>query len=47
MKILKRGLQKDASGFVRLICEEDEDMWHVFNLIRFFVLFGIFLIYFF
>uniref|UniRef100_A0A914L1I9 Protein pelota homolog n=1 Tax=Meloidogyne incognita TaxID=6306 RepID=A0A914L1I9_MELIC len=34
MKILKRGLQKDASGFVRLICEEDEDMWHVFNLIR-------------
>ena len=24
MKILKRGLQKDASGFVRLICEEEE-----------------------
>lgn len=34
MKILKRGLQKDTSGFVRLICEEEEDMWHVFNLVR-------------
>ena len=34
MKILKRGLQKDASGFVRLICEEEEDMWHVYNLVR-------------
>lgn len=34
MKILKRGLQKDSSGFVRLICEEEEDMWHIYNLIR-------------
>ncbi|KAF7636052.1 Pelota-like protein [Meloidogyne graminicola] len=34
MKILKRGLQKDTSGFVRLICEEEEDMWHVYNLVR-------------
>lgn len=34
MRILKRGLQKDASGFVRLLCEEEEDMWHVYNLIR-------------
>uniref|UniRef100_A0A914HRP5 Oxysterol-binding protein n=1 Tax=Globodera rostochiensis TaxID=31243 RepID=A0A914HRP5_GLORO len=32
MKLLKRSLQKDSSGFVRLICEEDEDMWHIYNL---------------
>ncbi|KAL3077248.1 hypothetical protein niasHS_013237 [Heterodera schachtii] len=34
MKLLKRFVQKDSSGFVRLMCEEDEDMWHIYNLVR-------------
>jgi len=34
MKILRKSLEKDSSGFVRLICQEEEDMWHVYNLIR-------------
>uniref|UniRef100_A0A915E0R3 Protein pelota homolog n=1 Tax=Ditylenchus dipsaci TaxID=166011 RepID=A0A915E0R3_9BILA len=34
MKIIRRFLEKDASGYVKLICEEDEDMWHIFNLVR-------------
>ncbi|KAI1711768.1 eRF1 domain 1 domain-containing protein [Ditylenchus destructor] len=34
MKILRRYLEKDSSGYVKLICEEDEDMWHIYNLVR-------------
>ncbi|CAB3401866.1 unnamed protein product [Caenorhabditis bovis] len=34
MKQLKRQIERDGSGFVVLIAEEAEDMWHVFNLIR-------------
>lgn len=34
MKILRRHLEKDGCGFVKLVCEEDEDMWHIYNLVR-------------
>lgn len=34
MKQLGRGIEKNGSGYVRLIAEEAEDMWHLFNLIR-------------
>lgn len=34
MKLLKKAIEKDGSGFVTLIPEEDEDMWHIYNLIQ-------------
>ncbi|MFH4975740.1 hypothetical protein AB6A40_002449 [Gnathostoma spinigerum] len=34
MKLLKKYIQKDGTGYVTLICEEAEDMWHVYNLVR-------------
>ncbi|KAJ3127844.1 hypothetical protein HK098_005738 [Nowakowskiella sp. JEL0407] len=34
MKLLKKVLEKDRSGFITLIAEEDEDMWHVYNLLQ-------------
>lgn len=34
MRIIGKSLEKDSSGYVRLVCEEDEDMWHVYNLVR-------------
>ncbi len=33
MRLLNRDLQKDGSGFVTLLPEEPEDMWHTYNLI--------------
>ena len=33
MKILKRSFEKDGGGTVTLLPDEDEDMWHVFNLV--------------
>jgi len=32
MKLLARGFEKDGKGFVKLLPQEDEDMWHVYNL---------------
>uniref|UniRef100_F1KY77 Protein pelota homolog n=1 Tax=Ascaris suum TaxID=6253 RepID=F1KY77_ASCSU len=34
MKLLKKYIDKEGSGDVTLICEEAEDMWHVYNLVR-------------
>ncbi|KAJ2162286.1 Translation factor pelota [Coemansia sp. RSA 552] len=34
MKLLRRDIEKDQSGQVRLIPQEPEDMWHVYNLIQ-------------
>jgi protein pelota len=33
MKLLKKTLEKDASGSVQLVAEEPEDMWHTYNLL--------------
>ncbi|KNC87252.1 protein pelota [Sphaeroforma arctica JP610] len=33
MKLVKKVIERDASGFVELIAEEGEDMWHVYNLL--------------
>ncbi|KAI6214474.1 Protein pelota-like protein [Aphelenchoides besseyi] len=34
MKILRRHIDRNGLGFVTLICDEEEDVWHVYNLIR-------------
>ncbi|KAJ2551338.1 Translation factor pelota [Coemansia sp. RSA 1933] len=34
MKLLRKFIEKDKSGSVRLIPEHPEDMWHVYNLIQ-------------
>ncbi|KAK9817970.1 hypothetical protein WJX72_005116 [[Myrmecia] bisecta] len=34
MKLLSRSFSKDAEGEVKLIPEEGEDLWHVYNLVR-------------
>ncbi|CAL8108033.1 unnamed protein product [Orchesella dallaii] len=33
MKVLGRSLDKDGHGFITIIPEENEDMWHAYNLI--------------
>lgn len=33
MKLLKKSIEKDLSGYFILQCEENEDMWHCYNLI--------------
>jgi protein pelota len=33
MKLINKSLEKDDSGFITLLPEELEDMWHVYNLI--------------
>lgn len=33
MKLVKRNLEKDGSGELKLIATDGEDMWHAFNLI--------------
>ena len=33
MKILKKNFEKDGGGTVTLLPDEDEDMWHVYNLV--------------
>lgn len=34
MKLISKGITKDISGYVTLRPEDDEDMWHLYNLIR-------------
>uniref|UniRef100_A0A915PJY5 Protein pelota homolog n=1 Tax=Setaria digitata TaxID=48799 RepID=A0A915PJY5_9BILA len=34
MKQFKRNIDKDGAGEVTLSCDEAEDMWHVYNLVR-------------
>uniref|UniRef100_A0A7I4YA70 Protein pelota homolog n=1 Tax=Haemonchus contortus TaxID=6289 RepID=A0A7I4YA70_HAECO len=34
MKLIKRGIEKNGPGYVALIPEDSEDMWHIYNLIR-------------
>eukprot|EP01023_Acetabularia_acetabulum_P063481 TRINITY_DN7977_c0_g1_i1.p1 TRINITY_DN7977_c0_g1~~TRINITY_DN7977_c0_g1_i1.p1 ORF type:complete len:382 (-),score=71.96 TRINITY_DN7977_c0_g1_i1:157-1302(-) len=34
MKLVKRNFNKDGEGSIQLIAEENEDMWHAYNLIR-------------
>ncbi|KAJ2002687.1 Translation factor pelota [Coemansia thaxteri] len=34
MKLLRQSIEKNRSGYVRLIPEQPEDMWHVYNLIQ-------------
>eukprot|EP00756_Hemistasia_phaeocysticola_P006504 Hpha_TRINITY_DN13865_c0_g1::TRINITY_DN13865_c0_g1_i2::g.69857::m.69857/K06965/PELO, DOM34, pelA; protein pelota len=33
MKLLDQGYEKDGEGIVRLLTEDDEDLWHLYNLI--------------
>ncbi|CAK9866463.1 unnamed protein product [Sphagnum jensenii] len=33
MKLLRRDIARDGSGSVKLVPEEPEDMWHVYNLV--------------
>ncbi|KAH8083036.1 pelota [Filobasidium floriforme] len=33
MKLVKKHVERDLSGYVTLCPEDDEDMWHVYNLI--------------
>lgn len=34
MLLIKKHIDKDLSGSVTLRAEEDEDMWHAYNLIQ-------------
>lgn len=34
MLLIKKHIEKDQSGYVTLKAEEDEDMWHAYNLIQ-------------
>jgi len=34
MKLVKQHIERDKSGYVTLIPEEFEDMWHVYNLVQ-------------
>jgi hypothetical protein len=34
MKLVKKFLERDGSGYVTLRPEEAEDMWHAYNLIQ-------------
>ncbi|KAJ2771616.1 Translation factor pelota, partial [Coemansia linderi] len=34
MKLLKQFIEKSRAGYVRLIPEQPEDMWHIYNLIQ-------------
>ncbi|KAJ1850376.1 Translation factor pelota, partial [Coemansia sp. RSA 2703] len=34
MKLLNQAIEKDQSGYVRIVPEEPEDMWHIYNLIQ-------------
>lgn len=34
MKILKRALEPNGSGEITVLCEEQEDLWHLYNLIQ-------------
>ncbi|KAK6740148.1 hypothetical protein RB195_008552 [Necator americanus] len=34
MKLKNRGIEKNGPGYVTLIPEDAEDMWHIYNLIR-------------
>eukprot|EP00803_Ostreobium_quekettii_P008925 evm.model.scf_865.6 EVM.evm.TU.scf_865.6 scf_865:57648-61269(+) len=34
MKVVSRNFSKGGEGFVKLIPEHEEDMWHVYNLVR-------------
>jgi protein pelota len=33
MKLISKSLEKDGSGFIKLIAEEAEDLWHTYNLL--------------
>ncbi len=34
MKLTRKFIEKDGSGLVTLVPEDNEDMWHVYNLIQ-------------
>ena len=34
MKLVNKSLEKDGAGSIVLVPEEQEDMWHVFNLVQ-------------
>lgn len=33
MQIKHRALQKDGAGSIKVVAEDDEDIWHLYNLI--------------
>jgi protein pelota len=33
MKLCGKVLEKDSSGSIKLIAEEPEDMWHIYNIL--------------
>jgi stalled ribosome rescue protein Dom34 len=34
MRVLKRAVEPDGTGFVRLIADDEEDLWHMYNLVN-------------
>uniref|UniRef100_A0A6U2Y014 Protein pelota homolog n=2 Tax=Lotharella globosa TaxID=91324 RepID=A0A6U2Y014_9EUKA len=34
MKLVYKNLEKDGKGSISLVAQEDEDMWHVYNLVQ-------------
>ncbi len=34
MKLIKKHIEKDTSGYVTLVPEDSEDMWHMYNLLQ-------------
>ena len=34
MKLVRRSFQKDGAGFITLVPDDAEDIWHLYNLVR-------------
>lgn len=34
MQIKHRAFEKDGAGEIKVVAEDDEDIWHLYNLIR-------------
>ena len=34
MKLVRKSIEEDQSGFATVIAENTEDLWHTYNLIR-------------
>ncbi|KAJ3204598.1 hypothetical protein HK099_001083, partial [Clydaea vesicula] len=34
MKLIKRSIDRDKSGYITLYAEDQEDMWHLYNLLQ-------------
>lgn len=34
MKLVRKSIEEDQTGFASMIAEGPEDLWHIYNLIR-------------